>query len=257
MNKRYRHAIVAGNWKMNMLPSEIAAYADAMQAECVLPNRTRAIVCPPSVCIPAALAAFSGTKVSIGAQNMSEHESGAYTGEISGGQLADLGVQAVIIGHSERRIHYRETDETVSLKLRAALAAQLQPILCIGETLHERELGIASERIALQLKTALSGINAKQMREIIVAYEPVWAIGTGQTASSEEAGSACAGIRAILKDKYGSPVARNIPILYGGSLSIQNAAELFAMPDIDGGLVGGASLSPKLFAKIVMAAGQD
>jgi len=257
MNKSLRKTIIAGNWKMNMLASGIKAYADELMP--LLPGFKAwcdAVVCTPFVLLPAAIEAFKDTGIGTGAQNMSQHESGAYTGEVSAAQLTDIGTEYVIIGHSERRQYYGETDESVNEKTIAALKTPMLPIVCVGETLEQRESGITNDLVSKQVKIALSDVSAAQMKSIIIAYEPVWAIGTGKTATPEDAQEVCRVIRDVLESLYDKQVADAVSILYGGSMNDKNAAELLAQPDIDGGLIGGASLKPTSFAVIINAANQ-
>ena len=257
MDKRYRKTIIAGNWKMNLLASDAKSYADELLG--LVPGFEKScdvVVCAPFTSLCAVIAAFEKTPVSTGAQNMSQHESGAYTGEVSGPQLIDIGAEYVIIGHSERREYYGETDDSVSSKVKAALQHALKPIICVGERLNQRETGITTELIAMQTKAALYGIAPEELVNVVIAYEPVWAIGTGKTATPKDAQDVCSGIRAVVRSLYGDPAARAIPILYGGSMNEKNAFDLLAQPDIDGGLIGGASLKPALFAEIIKAANQ-
>jgi triosephosphate isomerase len=257
MNRKYRNTIIAGNWKMNMLPSKIKAYAEELKPLVQQAKWCDTVICPPFVMIPAAQKAFRDSKISVGAQNVNEHESGAYTGEVSPDQLMDLGVHYVIIGHSERRQYYAETDQSVNKKLHAALKANLRPIVCVGESALQREMNVTAELVTLQLKTALSGVPATKMRRVVIAYEPIWAIGTGNTATADDAEQVAAIIRAVIRSLYGARTARAVSILYGGSMNAKNAYELLGQPDIDGGLIGGASLTPADFAAIVNAADQD
>ena len=242
---------------MNKLPSEVKAFGDELRALVSKPKWCEVVICTPAVMIPGAVRAFKEGRVGVGAQDVSAFESGAYTGEISAAQLADAGAKYVIIGHSERRANHGETDVQVRAKTAMALAHKLTPIVCVGETLDEREMGITLELVNLQVKTALSGLTAEQARRVIIAYEPVWAIGTGVTATAEQAGEVCTAIRAVVRALYGARVARSVTIQYGGSMNAKNAEELLAQPDIDGGLIGGASLKPEEFAKIIMAANQE
>jgi len=257
MNRKYRKTIIAGNWKMNKLPSEIKIFAEELKALTGKPKWCEVVICTPAVMIPGAARAFKDSKVGVGAQDVSAYESGAYTSEISGAQLADAGAKYVIIGHSERRANHGETDVQVRAKTAAALTSKLTPIVCVGETLEEREMGITIELVTLQVKTALSGLSAEQARRVVIAYEPVWAIGTGVTATAEQAGEVCTAIRAVIRTLYGARIARSVTIQYGGSMNAKNAEELLAQPDIDGGLIGGASLKPEEFAKIIAAANQE
>jgi len=257
MDKKYRQTIIAGNWKMNMLASEVKAFADGLLP--LVPGFHEwcgAVVCTPFPLLPAALLALDGSRVSVGAQNMSQHGSGAYTGEVSGSQLADLGVQYVIIGHSERREFYGETDASVNKKVHAAMDHPLSPIICVGEGLAQREIGVTYDIVAMQVKAALYGVPADKLNRIIIAYEPIWAIGTGKTATPEDAQDVCLAIREVIASVYGAKEANTVPILYGGSMNDKNAFALLAQPDIDGGLIGGASLKPASFATIINAANQ-
>ena len=257
MNRHYRKTIIAGNWKMNKTASETVAYA--MELRGLLPEgvRCETVLCMPALNITTAQKAFKGTKVAVGAETMHYEEKGAFTGELAPGMLTDLGVKYVIIGHSERRQYYNETDQSVNRKVRAALNAGLVPIVCVGESLEQREMDLTMEYVAYQVKAALAGIDATQLRHCVIAYEPIWAIGTGKTATAEQAQEVCEGIRAVIRKIYGARPARAVSILYGGSMNAKNAAELLAQPDIDGGLIGGASLKPVDFATIVAASNQE
>lgn len=257
MNRKYRKTIIAGNWKMNMLASQVKPFADDLKNFAPKAKWCETLVCVPYVMIPAALKAFKNTRVIVGAENLNENEKGAYTGEVSANMLADLGVKYVIIGHSERRQYYGETDISVNKKVHAALNAGINPIICVGESLEQRELDITIELITLQVKTALAGVPADKMRRIVIAYEPIWAIGTGKTATAEQANEVCAAIRGVIRKLYGARIARAVTIQYGGSMNEKNAAELLSQPDIDGGLIGGASLVPEKFAAIIDAANQE
>ena len=254
MNRRYRKTIIAGNWKMNKNATETKKFAEELKA--ILPRAKwcDVVVCVPFVNIPAALKAFKDMRVAVGAENLYFEPNGAYTGEVSADMLRDLGVKYVIIGHSERRQYFAETDVTVNKKVHAALEAGLHPIICVGESLEQREMGVTMELIALQVKSALSGVAADKVRKCVIAYEPIWAIGTGKTATAEQAAEVCTTIRATIRNLYGARVARSVTIQYGGSMNPKNAAELLAQPDVDGGLIGGASLKPNDFATIVKAA---
>ena len=257
MNRRYRKTIIAGNWKMNKTASETKKFAEELKR--LLP-RTKwcdIVVCVPAVNIPAALKAFKDLRVSVGAQNVFYEKSGAYTGEVSADMLKDLGVKYVIVGHSERRQMFGETDFSVNKKVIAALEADLHPIICVGETLDQRELGVTMELIALQVKSALAGVPAEKARRCVIAYEPVWAIGTGKTATAQQAAEVCTFIRTTIRHLYGARIARSVTVQYGGSMKPSNAAELLAQPDIDGGLIGGAALDPAQFVDIINAANQD
>ena len=253
MNKAKRAAIIAGNWKMNMTPSA-AKEAVAKTAELVKDADCGVVLCVPFVDIAVAAEAAKGTNVKIGAQNVHFKESGAYTGECSAAMLLEVGAEYVIIGHSERRQYFGETDETVNKRTRAALDAGLKVILCLGEVLAEREAGITEEIVSMQTKLDLAGIPDEQMKNVIIAYEPVWAIGTGLTATPDQAEEVCAIIRKVVCGLYNNDVAEALTIQYGGSMNDGNAAELLSKIDVDGGLIGGASLVPEKFAKIVDAA---
>ena len=236
-----RKKIVAGNWKMNKTPSEAVALAK-MLVPLVDTDKVDVVFCVPAIDIIPVAEAIKGTKIALGAENMYFEESGAYTGEISPAMLTDAGVKYVILGHSERRQYFAETDETVNKKVKKALEHDLIPIMCCGETLEQREKGITIDFIRTQIKYGLNGISKDDITKVVVAYEPIWAIGTGKTATSAEAEEVCAAIRGVLGEMYDKETAEKIRIQYGGSVNGKNAAELFAMPDIDGGLVGGASL---------------
>ena len=254
MKKESRKVIIAGNWKMNMTPSA-ARDAIAKTAELTAgKNGCEIVLCVPFVDIPTAVEAARGTSVKIGAQNVHFKEKGAYTGEISADMLTECGVEYVIVGHSERRQYFGETDETVNLRTKAALNAGLKVILCLGEVLEQRQAGITDEIVAMQTKLDLAGIPAEQIANVIIAYEPVWAIGTGLTATPDQAEEVCALIRATVAKLYGESAADAMTIQYGGSMNDGNAAELLAKLDVDGGLIGGASLVPEKFSKIVDAA---
>lgn len=244
-----RTKVIAGNWKMNKTPSETAEFLSELK-ETVKDIKNDVIAAVPFVCIPAALEATKGSNIKIAAQNMHWKEKGAYTGEISGGMLKDLGIEYVIIGHSERREYFAETNETVNLKAHAAFEYGITPIICVGESLEQRDAGITSEHIRIQVKAALSGLTAEQVSSLIIAYEPIWAIGTGRTATPEQAEEVCALIRATVRELYSEAVSEAVRIQYGGSVTADTSAVLFSMPDIDGGLVGGASLKVKDFTII-------
>ena len=253
MNKAKRAAIIAGNWKMNKTPAETTALINEMKplvkdADC------KVVLCVPFVDLQNALEAAKGSNIEIGAQNCHFKESGAYTGEISPVFLKEMGVEYVIIGHSERRTYFGETDETVNLRTKAALAQGLKVIVCVGETLTQREQGITSELVAMQTKIALKDVTADELKNIIIAYEPVWAIGTGKTATAEQANEVCAVIRSTVADLYSKDAADALTVQYGGSMNAKNADELVAQPDVDGGLIGGASLKAEDFSIIVKAA---
>ena len=257
MNRRYRKTIIAGNWKMNKTASDTKKFAEELKAVMPKAKWCDVVVCVPAVNIQAAIKAFKDTRVSVGAQNVFYEKSGAYTGEVSADMLKDLGVKYVIIGHSERRQYFGETDATVNKKVHAALEAGLHPIICVGESLEQREMGITMELVALQVKAALSGVSAEKVRKCVIAYEPIWAIGTGKTATAEQAAEVCTLIRTTIRHLYGARIARSVTIQYGGSMKPANAAELLAQPDIDGGLIGGAALKSGEFVDIINAANQE
>ena len=253
MNKALRKAVIAGNWKMNKTPAEAKELIVAI-APLVKDAGCEVVACTPYVDLSSAQEAAAGTNIQIGAENCHWEKSGAYTGEISAEMLTSMGVKIVIIGHSERRQYFGETDVTVQKRVRAALDAGMTVILCVGETLEQREQGITSELVAMQTKIALCGVTEEELKRIIIAYEPVWAIGTGKTATAEQANEVCHTIRETICQVYGQAAADGITIQYGGSMNAGNAAELLAQPDVDGGLIGGASLKPNDFATIVKAA---
>ena len=253
MNKSLRKAVIAGNWKMNKTPTEAKELIAAI-APLVRDAGCDVVACTPFVDLSSAQEAAEGTNIQIGAENCHWEKSGAYTGEISADMLVSMGVKIVIIGHSERRQYFGETDVTVQKRVRAALDAGMTVILCVGETLEQREQGITSELVAMQTKIALGGVSAEELKRVIIAYEPVWAIGTGKTATAEQANEVCHTIREVICELYGKASADGITIQYGGSMNAANAAELLAQPDVDGGLIGGASLKPNDFAVIVEAA---
>ena len=245
-----RRKVVAGNWKMNMLPNEAMSFIRQIESE-VNNSKAEVILCVPYTDLFYSLLTAQDTKIKIGAQNMHWEEKGAYTGEISGQMLKCIGVEYVIIGHSERRQYFAETDETVNKKVKSALAVGLKPIICVGETLEQRESGQTEAIVTSQIEKALEGVSAEDLEKIIVAYEPIWAIGTGKTATKEDANNTIMEIRKKIAEIYGQNEANGVIIQYGGSVKSSNAKELFEMSDIDGGLVGGASLKSEEFAKIV------
>ena len=244
-----RKKIVAGNWKMNMTPAKAVALIDTLKDK-INTAEVDVVVCPTFVCLPAVLEAVKGTHIAVGAQNMYFEESGAYTGEIAPSMLTELGVQYVIIGHSERRQYFAETNETVNKKVLKAIEHKLVPIICVGESLEEREQGITIDLVRLQTKIALKDIKAEDAKNVVIAYEPIWAIGTGRTATSAQAEEVCKAIREVVAEIYDAPVAEAVRVQYGGSVNGANANELFNMGNIDGGLVGGASLKEE-FVSIV------
>ncbi|MBR3720910.1 MAG: triose-phosphate isomerase [Clostridia bacterium] len=245
-----RKKVIAGNWKMNMLPNEAMACIEQL-AQLVKDTENEVILCVPYTDLFYSLLTAQGTNIKIGAQNMHYEEKGAFTGEISGPMLKCIGVEYVIIGHSERRQYFAETDETVNKKIKAALANELKPIVCVGETLEQRESGKAEEVFTTQTRKAFEGLSPEDAKKVIIAYEPIWAIGTGKTATSEDANNSVKAIRNEIRTLYGDEIADEIIIQYGGSVKSSNAKELFTTSDIDGGLVGGASLKADEFAKIV------
>ncbi len=244
-----RKKIIAGNWKMNKTPSETVKLIEELKP-LVKNDEADVVFCVPAVSLVPALEAAKGTNIAIGAENMFYEESGAYTGEIAPNMLTDIGVKYVIIGHSERREYFAETDETVNKKVLKAFEHGITPIICCGESLKQREQGITIDWIRMQIKIAFLNVTAEQAKTAVIAYEPIWAIGTGKVATTEQAEEVCAAIRACIAEIYDAATAEAIRIQYGGSVSAASAPELFAQPDIDGGLVGGASLKPD-FGKIV------
>ena len=255
MNRKYRKTVIAGNWKMNKTPTQTKEFMTQLKAIMPKGRWCDIALCVPAVCIPAAVRAVRETRIGIGAENCNPNPSGAYTGEIATDMLVDAGCKYVIIGHSERRA-MGETDAEVNAKVLAALEAGLTPIMCCGESLEQREAGITAEWIAMQIKLGLMGVPEEKIRKVVIAYEPIWAIGTGKTATPEQAQEVCESIRTVVRKLYSSKNARAISILYGGSMNEKNAAELLAQPDIDGGLIGGASLVPEKFVQIIEAANQ-
>lgn len=251
-----RKKIIAGNWKMNKTAADATALAAAVKTEVGDEAKVDVVLCPPFTSIAAASEAVSGSQIAIGAQNMHFEASGAYTGEISAEMLRDLYVRYVILGHSERRQYFAETDESVNRKTKAALAAGLKPIVCVGETLEEREGDKIEEVITTQIKEGLAGLSSDDLKTTVIAYEPVWAIGTGKTASPEQAQEVHALIRKLLAEISDQATADAVRIQYGGSMKPANAAELLAQPDIDGGLIGGAALDAASFAGVINAAAE-
>lgn len=244
-----RKMIIAGNWKMNKTPKQTIALIEELKP-LVATEAAEVVFCVPAVCLTTAIEAAKGSNIQIGAQNMHFEESGAYTGEIAPSMLTEIGVKYVIIGHSERREYYAETNETVNKKVLKAIEHDMVPILCCGEYLVQRQQGITIDLIRQQLKIGLKDVQPEDAKKVVIAYEPIWAIGTGVTATSDQAEEVCAAIRALLVELYGSEVAEAMRIQYGGSVNAKNAKELFSKPNIDGGLVGGASLTAD-FGKVV------
>ncbi|MEM0531374.1 triose-phosphate isomerase [Zongyangia sp. HA2173] len=253
MNKATRKAVIAGNWKMNKTRPEAKALIEEMiplvkDADCDV------IICVPYTNLETAIAATKGTNIKVGAENCHWAKSGAFTAEVSADMLKEVGVEYVIIGHSERRQYFGETDVTVNQRVRAALDAGLKVILCVGELLDQREQGITEEICSMQTKIALGGVSKEEMKNIIIAYEPVWAIGTGKTATADQAEEVCGAIRGVIAKLYDDATAQATTIQYGGSMNAKNADELLSKVDVDGGLIGGASLKAPDFAAIVTAA---
>ena len=244
-----RKKIIAGNWKMNMTPSEAVKLVDELK-DLVKNDAVDVVYCVPAIDIVPVVEAVKGSNVQVGAENMYVEDKGAFTGEISAPMLVDAGVKYVIIGHSERREYFNETDAFLNQKVKKAFEAGLTPILCCGESLEQREMGVTMDWIRFQIKSDLVGVTADQVKALVIAYEPIWAIGTGKTATTEQAQEVCKGIRDCIREMYDDATAEAVRIQYGGSVNAGNASELFAQPDIDGGLVGGASLKAD-FGKIV------
>ena len=251
MNKKYRRVIIAGNWKMNMLPSQVRPFLDALKN--AMPENANG--CGVVLCVPATHLAFMGRekyrRIGIGAQNISQFEKGAHTGEVSADMIADLGAKYCIVGHSERRADNGDTDELVNAKVHMLLDRGITPILCVGESLEQRDRELTMEHIQYQVKAGLYGLTPEQVKKVVIAYEPIWAIGTGRTATDQQAQEVCFGIRELLRSEYGALISRKVCILYGGSMNAKNCAGLLAQPDIDGGLIGGASLKVEDFAAII------
>lgn len=246
-----RKKIIAGNWKMNKTPSEAVELVNLLK-DLVKNDDVDVVYCVPAIDIVPVVEATKGTNVAVGAENMYFEESGAFTGEISAAMLVDAGVKYVIIGHSERRDYFKEDDVLLNKKVKKAFEAGITPILCCGESLEQRELGVTMDWIRLQIKSDLAGVTADQVKSMVIAYEPIWAIGTGKTATSDQAQEVCKGIRDLIAEIYDTDTAEAVRIQYGGSMNAGNAAELLAKPDIDGGLIGGASLKAD-FGQVVNA----
>ncbi|MBP9987866.1 MAG: triose-phosphate isomerase [Ruminococcus sp.] len=253
MKKSVRKAVIAGNWKMNKTPAETTALINEMKP-LVADADCEVVLCVPFVDVPAAIEAAKGSNIKIGAENVHFKDSGAYTGEVSADMLVELGVEYVVIGHSERRTYFGETDQTVNLRTLKALEKGLKPIVCVGETLEQRELGYTETLLKYQTKMALTNVSAEQLKNIIIAYEPVWAIGTGVTATDDQADEGNGFVRAAVAEAYGEDAAEGITIQYGGSMNAKNCDGLVAKVNVDGGLIGGASLKAPDFATIVKAA---
>ena len=250
MDKQNRKAIIAGNWKMNKTATEAKALISEL-IPAVKDAGCEVVICVPFTDLVTAVEMTKGTNIHVGAENVHFEKSGAFTGEISADMLTDLGVEYVVIGHSERRQYFAETNETVNKRTKAALAGGLKPIICVGESLDQREQGVTEELVRMQVKIALNGVTADELKNVVIAYEPIWAIGTGRTATDEQAQEVCFNIRENLRAQYGALVSRKVCILYGGSMNAKNCAGLLAQPDIDGGLIGGASLKVEDFAAII------
>ena len=253
MNKALRKVVIAGNWKMNKTPAEAKELISAI-APLVKDASCDVVICTPYTDLVTAVAKTKGTNIHVGAENVHFEKSGAYTGEISADMLVDLGVEYVIVGHSERRQYFAETDQTVNKRALAALNAGLKAIICVGESLQQREEGVTEELVRMQTKIALRDVTPEQMANVVIAYEPVWAIGTGKTATADQAEEVCAQIRKVIGELYGEAVAEATTIQYGGSMNAKNCDELVSKKDVDGGLIGGASLKAPDFAVIVNAA---
>lgn len=256
MNKQLRKAVIAGNWKMNNNRAQTRELLEALIPS-VKDAACDVVVCVPFTDLETAVAMTKGTNIKVGAQNCHFEAKGAFTGEIAPGMLTEMGVEYVVLGHSERRQYFGETDVTVNKRVKAAIGAGLTAILCVGELLEQREQGITAELVAMQTKIALNGVEKADLDKIIIAYEPVWAIGTGKTATADQANEVCALIRGVIAELYGQDAADAMTIQYGGSMNAGNAAELVSKPDVDGGLIGGASLKAPDFTVIVNAASQD
>lgn len=246
-----RKRIIAGNWKMNMTPSEAVKLVEELKP-LVVNDDVDVVYCVPAIDIVPVVEAVKGTNVQVGAENFYIEDKGAYTGEISAPMLVDAGVKYVIIGHSERREYFKEDDAFLNKKVKKAIASGLTPILCCGETLEQREMGVTMDWIRLQIKSDLAGVAADDVKNLVIAYEPIWAIGTGKTATSDQAEEVCKGIRELIAEVYDTDTAEAVRIQYGGSMNAGNAKELLAKPNIDGGLIGGASLKAE-FGQIVNA----
>lgn len=257
MNTKYRKTVIAGNWKMNMTASEVRPFIDELRSFMPKTKSCETVICVPAVNVPAMLRYGKDAKVACGAEDVSAFDKGAYTGEVSANMLSDLGVKYCIVGHSERREYHKEDDMLINAKTRVLLDKGISPIICVGESLEQREMELTMAHINYQVRAALYGVDATELRRCIIAYEPIWAIGTGKTATADQAEEVCREIRSIIREIYGARPARSISILYGGSMNAKNAKELLSMPDIDGGLIGGASLKPQDFATIIAATGAE
>ena len=257
MNRNYRKTIIAGNWKMNMVNSQVKSFTEALKAELPATRTCDVVLCVPAVMVQTMAKYGKECKAAAGGQDVSKYEKGAYTGEVSAAQLKDAGAKYCVVGHSERRQYHNEDDFLINAKVKALLNEGITPIICCGESLEQREMGLTMDFINYQIKAAINGLTAQQVRHCVIAYEPIWAIGTGKTATTEQAEEVCREIRAIIRGMYDARVSRAVSILYGGSMNAKNAYELLAEPDIDGGLIGGASLKPADFATIIKATAQE
>ena len=257
MNRKYRKTLIAGNWKMNKVPSEARPFVDELRPRMPKTKTCDTVLCVPYPIIPAMARAMRDSRIVFGAQDVSAHDSGAYTGEVNAAMLADLGCRYCIVGHSERRAYHGETDSDVNTKVKKLLDCNITPIICVGESLEQREKELTLEFIEYQVKAALAGLEPKAVKHCVIAYEPIWAIGTGHTATAEQAAEVCGAIRAVIRSMFDARVARSVSILYGGSMNAKNCDELLAQPDIDGGLIGGASLKVEDFARIIEGTTQE
>ena len=255
MDKQNRKAIIAGNWKMNKTATEAKALISEL-IPAVKDAGCEVVICVPFTDLVTAVEMTKGTNIHVGAENVHFEKSGAFTGEISADMLTDLGVEYVVIGHSERRQYFAETNETVNKRTKAALAGGLKPIICVGESLDQREQGVTEELVRMQVKIALNGVTADELKNVVIAYEPIWAIGTGMTATADDAQEVCHAVREALVELFGAEMADGIRVLYGGSAKPGNIAELVAKPDVDGALVGGASLKAADFSEMVVKAAE-
>ena len=254
MNTKYRKTIIAGNWKMNMLSSDVKPFIEELKPLMPKIKSCETVLCVPAVNVAAMLKAGKEAKIMTGAQDVSKFEKGAYTGEVSASQLEDIGVKYCIVGHSERRQYHGEDDLLINAKTRALIEHGINPIICVGESLEQREMELTMAHINYQVRAALSGVDAASLRRCVIAYEPIWAIGTGKTATADQAEEVCAQIRKVIGEVYGEAVAEAVTVQYGGSMNAKNCEELLSKKDVDGGLIGGASLKAPDFAVIVNAA---
>jgi triosephosphate isomerase len=253
MNKKYRKTIIAGNWKMNLLPSQIKPFIEELRSSMPKSKNCDTVLCVPLTHVSTLRRALKDSRIAVGTQDASAYESGAYTGEVAAEMLSDLNCKYVVVGHSERRAFHHETDFDVAKKAFNVIKSGMLPIICVGESLEQREAGVTMEYIAYQVRAALSFIPSDKIKHCVIAYEPIWAIGTGKTATPQQAQEVCNYIRKIIRETHGARIARGTSVLYGGSMNAANALELLLMPDVDGGLIGGASLKPSELAKIIRA----